>query len=161
MAQERPNRLAELLALARQGLPTLREQARMALARLRAEPGRVWEVAAVRYAVYGLVGLIATWILAFVVGLISPPPPPGARDPARSADFRIVCGDPQCGYNYVLRREFGYEGFPAACHRCKKVTGVPGRRCFSPRCEGRWIAPVESETQSTCPVCGNVFPGQP
>lgn len=157
MAQERPNRLMELVAVVRQGWPAIREHAADVFAHVRADPARVWDVSAVRYAVYALVGLIVTWMLVFVVGLLTPPAPPGAREPARTADFRIVCSDPACGYNFVLRREFGFDKFPVVCDRCKKPAGVPGRRCYSESCQGRWVAPVKTESGQHCPTCGRAF----
>jgi len=158
MAQERPNRLLELVSLVRQSLPIAREQAREWIGQVRSEPMRVWDVTAVRYAAYGLIGLFATWVLVFVVGLLTPPAPPGAREPARTADFRVVCSNPACGYNFVLRREFGFDKFPVICDRCKKQTGVLGRRCYSEKCQGRWVAPLDSELGLKCPACNSNFP---
>lgn len=157
MAQERPNRLVELMAIVRQGLPVAREQAREWLVQARANPAAIWDMAVVRYIAYGLLGLLVTWSLTFVVRLISPPAPAGAREPARTADFRVVCSDPACGYSFVLRREFGFDAFPVPCDRCKKQSGVQGRRCFSNQCQGRWVAPITINGGLACSKCGGGF----
>lgn len=161
MAQERPNRLAEWLMLLRQNAPVAREQLKEWVGAVRQEPRLLWEMPGVRYFVYGAGGLIATWLVVLFVGLLTPPPPPGAREPAIVADFHVVCANPGCGYHFVIQRPFGFSGFPVVCDRCKTETGMPGRRCYSENCQGRWVAPLKVDAKQKCPVCGTFFPETP
>lgn len=161
MAQERPNRLAEWLLLLRQNAPVAREQLKEWVEEIRQEPRLVWELPAFRYFLYAGGGLVVTWLIVLFVGLLTPPPPPGARDPAAVADFHVVCANHSCGYHFVIQRPFGFHRFPVVCDRCKKETGMPGRRCYSEACQGRWVAPIEVGTNQQCPMCGQEFPEKP
>lgn len=161
MAQERPNRLAEWILLVRQNAPIAKEQFKVWVGEVRAEPHLLWETTAVRYATYGVIGLAGSWALVLFVGFLTPAPPPGARAPAVTADFRVVCADSACGYNFVVRREFGFDDFPILCDRCKKETGLQGRQCHSASCRGRWVAPLKVEGRHKCPICGTFFVDQP
>ena len=161
MAQERPNRFVEWVLLLRQNAPIAREQFKEWMGEIRAEPYLLWEMPAIRFAAYGVIGLVATWVVVLSVNLLTPPPPPGARQAAETADFRVVCADPTCGYNFVIKREFGFDDFPVKCDQCKQETGTQGRRCYSALCEGRWVAPLKVEDRLKCPMCGTFFDDQP
>jgi hypothetical protein len=161
MAQERPNRFAEWVLLLRQNAPIARDQIKEWVAEVRSEPHLLWETTAIRFVAYGVIGLIATWGVVLFVSFLTPPPPEGARDAAVTADFRVVCADPSCGYNFVIKREFGFHDFPVTCDRCKQKTGMQGRRCYSALCEGRWVAPLKVEERLKCPMCGTFFVDPP
>jgi hypothetical protein len=161
MAQERPNRLAEWVMLLRRNAPIAREQLKEWVGEVRQEPRLLWEATAVRYAAYGITGLIVSWIVVLSVGILTPAPPAGAREAAVTADFHVVCADPACGYNFVIKREFGFDGFPVTCDRCKKETGMPGRRCYSVTCQGRWVAPLSVDEKQKCPICDTLFLDRP
>ena len=161
MAQERPNRFAEWVALLRQNAPMVRDQLKDWLGEVREEPRLLWETPAIRYATYGIAGVVVSWILVLLVGFLTPPPPPGAGNAAVTADFHVVCADPACRYNFVIQRKFGFDDFPVPCNRCKKETGVSGRRCYSESCQGRWVAPAKTDDQQKCPLCGTLFSTQP
>lgn len=154
MAQETPNRLGEWLTILRRQIPVVKGQLAEWTAEVRAEPRLIWETLAVRYATYGICGLMLAWGATGLIGMFAPPPPPDARAQADTADFHVICGDPSCGRHFVIHREFGFDDFPVECPQCRKRTGVAARRCSSPSCNGRWIAPRESAGHWQCPVCG-------
>jgi len=154
MAQERPNRLVEWVALIRKNAPIFREQARDWMSEVREEPRLLWEASAIRYAIYGVGAILAIWSVTFLIGMLTPPPPLGAKSEATTADYHVICSDPACGYHFVVQREFGFRGFPIQCPKCNKQAGVSARRCNSATCMGRWIAPIEVNGLMTCPVCG-------
>ena len=159
MAQERPNRMAEWVMLLRKNAPIARDQFTDWVGEVRAEPRILWETTAIRYLSYGIGGVLLSWGLVMLVHMFTPPPPAGAKDAAVTADFHLVCSNPDCGYNFVIAREFGFSGFPVRCDRCKKDTGVAGRRCYSLNCQGRWVAPVPADGHQNemCPQCGTLF----
>ncbi len=157
MAQERPNRLVEWVMLIRKNVPILREQARDWALEVRDEPRLLWEAAAIRYVAYGVVAVFLVWGVTFAVGMLTPPPPAGARAQATTADYHVICSDPSCGYHFVIQREFGFHGFPIQCPMCKKQAGASARRCNSSSCGGRWVAPVESNGKMKCPACAAVL----
>ncbi|MGB2984289.1 MAG: hypothetical protein WBE26_00260 [Phycisphaerae bacterium] len=156
MAQERPNRLTEWLLLTRKQVPVVRQHFENWLAAVREEPALVWQTPAVRYATYGAGGLMLVWIATWVAGGLAPPLPEDAR-PATRADFHVVCTNPECGYHFVIHRKLGFHGFPVKCPRCQQKTGTQARRCNSPTCRGRWVAPEKIEGELHCPVCGGRF----
>jgi hypothetical protein len=147
--------------LLRQNAPIARDQIKEWVGEVRQEPRLLWETPAIRMAAYGIMGLTATWIVLLLVGFLTPAPPAGARDAAVTADFHVVCADPACGNNFVIKREFGFGGFPVMCDRCKKETGMSGRRCYSVTCQGRWVAPLHVDNQQKCPNCGAYFADRP
>lgn len=158
MAQEHPNRLAEWLTLARKNAPLAREHFRDWMDAVREEPRLAWETPAIRYTVYTVGGLIAIWILTTAISWMAPPPPASARPAARTADFPVVCSNPDCGYQFVMNREFGFHDFPVACPRCTQRTGESARLCNSSACNRRWVAPVRRDDGLYCPNCGARFP---
>lgn len=157
MAQEKPNRMAELMTLLFKNAPIAKDHAKKWIAVVREEPQLIWESRVIRYAAYGVGAIVLTWGLTFAIRLLTPPAPPGARSAAITADYHVVCNDPGCAYNFVISREFGFDRFPVPCDRCKKETGVPGRRCHSAQCQGRWVAPRTAGDRQECPLCGTAF----
>ena len=160
MAQERPSRLAEWLMLVRKQMPVVREHFAAWVEAVREEPRLAWETSAVRYAVYALAGVVLVWLATSMTGWLAPPPPPSARPTATTADFHVVCSDPNCGYHFVIHRKFGFRDFPVECPQCKRGTGVSARRCNSPSCNGRWAAPSQAEKGLQCPHCGAKLAGR-
>ena len=157
MAQERPNPIIEWLTILRKQIPVLREHVEDWVEQVREEPALIWATPAVRYVTYGLSAMVVLWVATGIAGAITPPPPASARATATTADFHVVCADPQCGHHFVIHREFGFHRFPVQCPRCEKMTGFSARRCNSPTCLGRWVAPVEDEGGLKCPICGTRF----
>lgn len=158
MAQEKPNRMAEWVMLLRKNAPVAMDYAQKWLGQVREDPHLLWETPAVRYFTYGVGAIVLSWFLMFFVRIFTPPAPVGAKDPAVTADYHVVCSDPTCEYNFIITREFGFDRFPVLCDRCRKETGMPGRRCYSSKCQGRWVAPVAKNERQECPRCGAVFP---
>jgi hypothetical protein len=154
MAQERPSRLAEWIMLLRKNVPLLREHVADWAAEVREEPRLLWETSPIRYATYGVGAILAVWLVTFVVGFLTPPPPVGAKAAATTADYHIICSDPACAYHFVVQYQFGFHDFPIECSKCMKRTGVSARRCNSPTCQGRWVAPIEISEAKKCPICG-------
>ncbi len=155
MAQEHPNRLAEWLTLLRKNIPVVREHFLDWVEAVREEPRLAWETPALRYGVYGLSGIILLWVAAGVVRLAVPPLPASAKPQATTADFHVVCANPDCSHHFVIHREFGFDDFPVLCPECKRESGVAARRCNSATCAGRWVAPQSTAEGMVCPVCGS------
>jgi len=152
MAQEKPNLFSEWLMAARTNAPVIREHFQEWLAAVREEPRLLWETTAVRYMTYIIGGLAIVWGLNYAIYLFTPPPPTGTRPQAVTADYHVICTE--CGHHFMIHRPFGFRGFPVQCPACKKMTGVSARRCTSPTCKGRWVAPVMENGHPTCPICG-------
>ena len=158
MAQEKRNRLAEWLLLAREQVPIRRQHLREWLTAVRAEPSLIWQTPAVRYATYTIAGLFLLMMVGEMRAMIGPPPSVTARAAATTADFRVKCSSGECGHDFVLRREFGFRKFPVECPQCRRETGVLARQCHSADCKGRWRAPEGSGRELGCPVCGESLP---
>lgn len=157
MPQEKPNRLVEWWLLLKRQTPVLRQHAADWLAAVREEPWLIWHTPAIRYATYGLCGLALVWIVTGAVGMLTPPPPPGAQPRATTADFHVVCTNPSCGEHFVINRKFGFKAFPVKCIKCEQNTGYAARMCNSPTCKGRWVVPYRDNGVLKCRECGHVF----
>jgi hypothetical protein len=117
----------------------------------------MWETSAIRYATYSVGAILAVWLVTFVVGFLTPPPPAGAKAVATTADYHVICYDSACAYHFVIQRTFGFHDFPVECPKCKKQTGVAARRCNSAACQGRWVAPIEVDGAKKCPICSGMM----
>lgn len=106
-----------------------------------AEPALLWETPAVRYGVYGGGGLLAVWLVSLAATMLTPPAPEGAKAEATSADFHVICSNPECHKHFVVHREFGFRGFPVECPRCKERKGLRAVPCTGDHCTQRWILP--------------------
>lgn len=158
MAQEGRNRLVEWYQVLRKQVPIARQRVEDWGKAVRAEPRLAWETPALRYLVYGLAGLLLLWVVLGVAHSIAPPPPATARPQTTSADFHVVCANRQCGYHFVIHREFGFSKFPVVCPKCEQRTGMQARRCNSPTCRGRWVAPERVDGVLRCPHCAAEIP---
>lgn len=158
MAQEDPSRLIEWLELGRKQVPVLRQSIEDWLKEARKEPRMIWETPAVRYAAYGLVGLMLLWMGLGLANAVAPAPTAATKPKATSADFHVVCTNRACGHHFVIHRDFGFRKFPVVCPKCGQKTGVHARRCYSPSCRGRWVAPVRRDGTLTCPHCSRELP---
>ena len=147
--------------LLRRNAPVARDQLKEWIGEVRKEPRLLWETPAIRYAIYGIAGVIVFWLVVLLVGFLTPAPPAGARDAAATADYHVVCADPACGYNFVIKRKFGFDDFPVMCDFCKTRQGMSGRMCFSALCQGRWVAPIKVDDKQKCPMCHTFFPDRP
>ncbi len=154
MAQEKPNRLAEWVVLFRAQMPVVRRHFEAWLEACREEPRLIWETTVVRYTVYGLGGLIGVWIVLSLAHAIAPAPPATAVAEVRTADFHVICSNPDCGYHFVVKRRLGFKRFPVQCARCDRLSGQRAVRCSSDTCRGRWVIPIRSEGRRECPYCG-------
>lgn len=157
MAQEDPNRLAEWLLAFREHAPVIRRRFLDWLEVVREEPVLLWHTPVIRYATYGAGGLMLVWMATGLVAMIVPPPPASARPTATTADFHVICNDADCGRHFVIHREFGFRGFPVACPKCDRPSGMKARPCNSASCQGRWIVPEQQDDRVRCPVCGDRF----
>jgi hypothetical protein len=158
MAQEDPNRLSEWFELGRKQVPVVRQSVEDWLQEVRREPRMIWETRAVRYATYGLVGLVLLRMALGLAGAVGPASTPPTKPRATSADFHVVCTNRACGRHFVIHREFGFRKFPVVCPKCQQKTGVRARRCYSPSCRGRWVAPVRRDGALSCPHCNQELP---
>lgn len=144
MAQEGPNKLVEWWLAVREYGPTLRRGLADWWQAVRAEPVLLWETPGLRYALYGLGGLLVLWIGSVGTTMLAPPLPEGAKPEATSADFHALCSDPTCHTHFVVNREFGFRAFPVKCPTCNKETGNRAVLCTGEACTQRWVLP-ESE----------------
>jgi len=157
MAQEDHNRLAEWVVLLREQVPVVRRRLAAWAEACREEPRLIWQTSAVRYATYCLAGLIVLWSVLGVADIIAPAPLASAKPEAITADFHVVCSNPVCGHHFVVRRKFGFKGFPVQCPKCEQKTGEQARRCSSGTCQGRWVVPLRTDRGLVCPRCGEPF----
>jgi hypothetical protein len=157
MAQERPSRLAEWMEIARAQVPVLRDRFDSWIAAVREDPALLWQTVAVRYTTYVVGALVLIWMLTGLVSLVTPPPPEGAKPEATTADFHVLCTNPDCGHHFVVHRAFGFRKFPVTCPACQHQTGAQAFRCNSPTCRGRWVVPEVRDGRRYCPVCNAPF----
>ncbi|MCO6436460.1 MAG: hypothetical protein J5J06_05180 [Phycisphaerae bacterium] len=157
MAQERPGRIAEWSEIARQRAPVLRQHFRAWIAACQENPHMIWEAAPVRYATYALGAVVLLWSASWLTTAINPLPQE-ASERAVTADFHLLCTNPQCGYHFVIQRKFGFNDFPVTCPKCEQKTGHRARPCYSPACGGRWVVPHTDGRVERCPRCGQTFP---
>lgn len=158
MAQEKPNRLVEWYLLIKRQAPVLREHLLDWSQAVREEPTLLWHTPAIRYAVYLLVGVLLVTTVGWGVNMLTPPPPPGAKPEATTADFHVLCTNPACGVHFAVRRPFGFDDFPVVCPHCHEKSGFAARRCPSPTCKGRWVVPERIDGGTRCPICKTPFP---
>lgn len=124
---------------------------------VRAEPVLIWQTPTIRYGVYGLGGLLAVWLLVWALSLLEPPAPAEVRARARTANFHVVCTNPDCGNHFMIAREFGFKKFPVECPQCHQRTGQRAMRCNSRACRGRFVAIIEIDGELRCRECGAVL----
>jgi len=154
MAQEKPNRMAEWVVVVRNRMPVLRHRFGDWVEAVRAEPVLIWQTPAVRYSAYAAGGVVGAWLVVTVASVFLLAPPPGAEPQAVSADFHVLCTNPDCATHFVIHRAFGFDAFPVECPTCRRASGVRAERCHFPACGGRWVAPVERDGVPVCPHCG-------
>lgn len=157
MAQEDPNRFAEWILLIRKNWPVVREHFDDWLEAVRAEPILLWETSTIRYTVYGVGAIIVVWVASMGVNMMTPPPPANASPVAITADFHVVCSDPECNHHFVIHRAMKFNKFPIDCPQCRRKTGEKAWRCNSSHCKGRWVAPDNRDGALYCPECGRKF----
>ena len=158
MDQEDRNRFVEWLGLLRKQAPVARQHAEDWLEEVRNEPRLIWDTAVVRYATYGLVALVLLWMGLGLADAVSPVPAAATKPKATSADFHAMCTNRACKRHFVIHREFGFRKFPGVCPKCGEKTGGEARRCYSPNCQGRWVAPRQIDGVRKCPRCRNELP---
>ncbi len=154
MAQEKPNRMVEWYLAAKEWAPTVPERAREWAETVRAEPSLLWQTPVIRYSTYTLSIILALAAVTFLRDWIAPPPPADAQPESRVADFHVICSEGACAYHFVISRKKSFDSFPVECPKCRQRTGVHARQCWSTECAGRWVAPVDIEGSSRCPLCG-------
>lgn len=157
MAQEKQSRLEEWAGIVRAQIPVVRERFDTWVAGVAEDPSLLWQTATVRYTVYVFGAVILFWAVSGVAHMVTPPLPANARPEATTADFHVICANPECGHHFVIHRDFAFDQFPVACPKCKRATGMQARRCNSPTCRGRWVPPESRDGHSYCPVCGAEF----
>ena len=156
MAQEPPKRIVEWYLLARARAPEVRRLAAEWLSQVLEEPRLLWETPTLRYLVYGSGGLLAVWLFVGLVNMFQPANQ-AARPAATTADYHVICADPECGRHFQINRKFGFRAFPVQCPACRGETGRAARRCSSPTCKGAWVVPVDDGGARGCPRCATEF----
>lgn len=153
MAQEDPNRLSEWILLVREQLVSWRLCLTDWFDAVREEPVLLWQTPAVRYGLYASAASVGVWFISVFVGMMIPAPPAEAGPEATTADYHVVCSETQCAKHFVIHRKFGFNKFPVSCPKCHRSTGSQARRCLSPACAGRWVAPENRDEKWLCPRC--------
>lgn len=156
MAQEDRNRLAEWFDALRVQIPTWRTQLGLWVDAVREQPALIWQTAVVRYSTYTIGALITFWAVSWMGEMIAPTPA-GSAVQATSADFHVVCVNPNCGKHFAIHRKLGFHSFPVTCLTCGQETGGQARRCHSTTCSGRWVAPKRDDVGALCPHCDGRF----
>ena len=131
-----------------------REAIRLSIAdwwvQCREEPALVWQTPLVRYITYFSIGLVALLAVRSAAHLLEPPNAKQMSPRARTANFDVICTNPECGRHFVIKRQFSFDAFPVKCPFCKKPTGHLALRCHSPSCRGT-LQP--SHLENGVPVC--------
>lgn len=124
---------------------------------VREEPYLIWQTPTIRYGVYALGCLLGVWVLVWAASLLEPAPVKDARPRAQTANFHVVCTNPECGHHFMIAREFGFKKFPVECPKCQQRTGQRATRCNSAACRGRFVATIEIDGELRCSQCGAVL----
>jgi len=154
MAQEKPNPLGEWVEALRGQFPRARHIVKEWIDACREEPGLIWATPAVRYITYVVVGALLLVITSFTSSLLEPAAPAAAGPLATSADFYVICRNPECEHHFMVNKPFRFDDFPVTCPKCRQKTGARAQRCNSEHCRGFWIVPEETEGKMVCPQCG-------
>jgi len=154
MAQEERNRLVEWYEILRKQVPVVRETVVDWIAAVREEPRLLWATPAVRMTTYVIGGLALVWTAGWLASSLVPPPPANAKSAATTADFHVVCANPECYHHFVVHRPMGFRQFPITCPRCNQESGMRARRCNSDTCRGRWVPDRQPDGSTACPFCG-------
>ncbi|HUU83172.1 MAG TPA: hypothetical protein VM243_06670 [Phycisphaerae bacterium] len=158
MPSPQRSRFVEWFVLLRdEWLPSQRERITAWYEVVREEPFLIWHTPAIRYGVYALGCLLAVWLLVWAASLLEPAPAKDAGPRARTANFHVVCSDPECGHHFMIAREFGFKKFPVKCPKCGEKTGQRGVRCNSPACRGRFVTTTTIDGELRCNQCGAVL----
>jgi len=157
MAHEQPNRFVEWYLALKEWVPTVWEGFLAWVEAVRAEPSLIWKTVAVRYAAYGVIGLMLLTIISSIPTWVVGPPPADAKPVAETADFYVICTNPLCREHFVVRRDKSFKKFPVMCPKCGQKTGVHAHKCWSDTCRGKWVAPVKIEKSLRCPECGHAI----
>ncbi len=148
------NRLtAWYLLIKDEWLPTQRHKFGEWWVAVREEPRLLWNTPQFVYSLIGLGVIIAIVVVAWLTDFVAPPPPSDARDKATTANFHVVCSQPECLHHFMIEREFGFDDFPVECPRCKQDTGQQGQRCRSNTCRGRYVPTIEKDGHIHCRIC--------
>ncbi|MHC5110095.1 MAG: hypothetical protein ACYTHJ_09475 [Planctomycetota bacterium] len=159
MAEEKPNPLAEWIIAIRAHAPVIRQRFSNWLEACREEPTLIWQTDAVRYATYALSGIIAIWMIAVAIDLVTPPVPESAKPEATTADYHVICTS--CDTHTVIHREFEFDDFPVKCTGCDSMNGRRAVRCSSSTCRGKWMVPIFEGDARYCPYCDEQRPAAP
>lgn len=162
MPSSKPNRLIEWYLLFKdEWLPAQGQHWREWWSAVKEEPGLAWETPALRYGVYGSVGLALLLMLSSLAAFITPPPPADARPQATTASFHVVCSKTDCRKHFLIERKFGFHKFPVPCPQCQGKTGLRGLRCASEECGGRYVGVREDKDRLVCTQCGEALAAAP
>lgn len=151
------NQWLEAWEATRERADAAREQIRQWWEDVRQEPSLFWQTVAIRYIAYALVGLAGVATLRTVVGALQPPDAGVFQPRATTANFDVICYNPDCGKHFVIKRKFRFHKFPVTCPFCKQKTGQHALRCSSDTCRGKLVITVEEEDTIYCTECDAVL----
>ncbi len=138
MPVEKESRIARWIAALREWAPTIRPRLEEWWEIIRQNPMLIWQAPAVRYSAYGLGLIVALLVLRWGTSSLLPPQMVGG-EPARTAQFHVLCSDPACGHHFVIERKFKFKDFPVQCPKCRQKTGYRAIQVHSGPDRGKWI----------------------
>jgi hypothetical protein len=158
MPPRQRNRLITWYLLLRdEWLPTQWEGLKTWCSAVRAEPILAWQTPKVRYAAFGLAVFLGIWVLLWALSLLAPAGAEEMQSRAKTANFHVVCSNPECKRHFLIKRKFGFDDFPVQCPYCKRETGKHAVRCTSATCRGRYVIPIEVDDELRCSECGAIL----
>ncbi len=138
MPVDKESRLALWIGAVREWAPTVRPRLVEWWEVIRENPVLIWQTPAVRYSVYGLGLIVAVLVLQWGASLLLPPQMVGS-EPARTAQFHVLCSNPSCGHHFVIERKFKFKDFPVQCPKCHQQTGHRAVRVNTGPDRGKWV----------------------
>lgn len=142
MPAKKESKLGPYLDALKAWLPSVRIRTAEWAEACRAEPALIWQTPAVRYATYVTLALLALWLLRVIIGAATPRE---VIERAETADFHVVCTNPDCGHHFVINRKFRFKSFPVVCPKCSQQKGVQAVRCVGGPRDGAWVAAERNE----------------
>jgi len=147
------NRWAEWVQIGKERKEAARVSFNEWVEQVKLEPTLIWQTPAVRYTTYAIGSIVAVLIVRTAIDMIQPVPASMITPRARTADFNVICSNPQCRKNFTIQRKFNFHDFPVKCPFCKQMTGQHAMRCRSETCHGKLVITKTSEGVTRCTEC--------
>lgn len=148
------NRWTEWLEITRERKDVARLALREWWVAVKAEPELFWQTPAVRYAAYGLGALMVIFAMRTAIEMLQPVDPKLMTPRAKTANFDVICSNPQCRQHFLIERKFKFRRFPVTCRYCDQETGRQALRCTSEACRGKLVMTARVDSKHQCTACG-------